>query len=183
LQVDLDSQRLLEHHQVAINQVHLKSADILLTREEDGRWNWQKYRFVPPAKPSTQLPIIVLEDLRIQLTLKHGPGIPAARLLLTAPELQAVPSSSHGYDFDGAIDLPGAGLLEMGGMCDLKTASWNLEGRMRNVRADHQLLHLAHSTNPELQGHITQLDSAIENALPHIPPPQTSNSRPNRTIP
>lgn len=172
LQVDLDSQWLLEHHQVAIDRVHLTSADILLTREEDGRWNWQKYRFVPPEKQAPRLPVVVLEDLRIQLTLKHGPGIPAARLLLTAPEMQAVPASSHGYDFDGAIDLPGAGLLQMGGMCDLKTASWNLEGRMRDVRADHQLLDLAHSTNPELQGHLTQLDSAIENALPHIPAPE-----------
>ncbi|MEZ6132817.1 MAG: hypothetical protein R3C59_29465 [Planctomycetaceae bacterium] len=168
LYAEIDSNRLLEHQQVIVHKVRLKSADVLLTRQEDGRWNWQQYRFDPP-KQRAGLPEVLLEDIRIQLTLKHGHDIPAARLLMTGPHFQAVPASEHGYDFDGAVQLPGAGLLQLNGMCDVRSGEWKLGGQMRDVKADQQLMNLAQATRPELQGQLQRVDSAIESALPHVP--------------
>ena len=130
LSIELDPTELLERHNPVVNKIHLRSADILLTRLEDGRWNWQQYTFHPPEKKTPVLPHIVLEDLRIQLTLKHGNNIPTAHLPLTSPKIQAVPASLHAYDFDGAITLPGAGLLNLSGLCDLNSGEWKIGGNV-----------------------------------------------------
>ena len=176
LQVDIDSHLLLEQQQVVINKVHLNSADVLLTREESGRWNWQNYHFQQTGSRQIALPEVSLKDLRIQLTLKHGHNIPAARLLLTSPQMQAVPTSQHSYDFDGAIALPGAGLLKLGGMCDLNSAEWKIGGQLRDVQADQQLMDLARAANPEIGQQLSQLDTAIEKALPKV---ATASTRPS----
>ncbi|MEQ9409431.1 MAG: hypothetical protein RIK87_16965 [Fuerstiella sp.] len=166
LTVDIDSEQLLDHQRVVVQKLHVSSADILLTREADGRWNWQNYKFQMPRTGSGGLPVVVLDDLSIQLTLKHGGGIPAARLLLRNSGLQAVPKSSHGYDFDGAVTLPGAGQLKLTGAWDLESKQWRLGGRLRDVQADQQLMQLAKATAPELQGRLDQVDSVLERAIP-----------------
>ena len=176
LRIAIDANRLLEHQQVVIDSIHLKSADILLTRLEDGRWNWQQYQYTEPGTRARVLPQVLLEDVRIQLTLQHGNGIPAARLLVTSPQMQAVPTSQHGYDFDGAVTLPGAGLLKLGGNCDLNSGQWKLGGQLRDVQADQQLMNLAQATNPQLHGQLQHLDSIIETALPRV---QIAETRPS----
>ncbi|WP_145944275.1 hypothetical protein [Fuerstiella marisgermanici] len=173
LTVDIDSTRLLEHQQVIVDKIHLTSADVLLTREVDGRWNWQKYEFRPPKLKSPALPAIIMDDVAVQLTLKHGGNVPAARLLLRESRLQAIPKSQHAYDFDGALNLPGAGMLRLGGGWDLQSRQWHLGGKMLNVQADQQLMQLAKATAPQLNDQLTDLDSAIERALP---PRQTANA-------
>ena len=166
LTVDLDSSRLLEDQKPVINRIHLSSADVLMIREADGRWNWQKYTFQPPAKSSAALPDIVLDDVSVRLTLQHHADVPAAHLNLQNSRLQAVPSSGQSYDFDGSLALPGVGELKLAGEWDLNSKSWSLGGKLRNVQADDQLMELLKSTAPELNGRLDQLDAAIANAVP-----------------
>ncbi|MEZ6123068.1 MAG: hypothetical protein R3C49_07845 [Planctomycetaceae bacterium] len=166
LHIDINSDQLLNDQQLQVEHVRLKSADILLTRMEDGRWNWQQYSWHLPENRAGGLPQIDLQDVRIQLTLQHGHGIPAAHLLVTSPQMQAVPTSSHGFDFDGAITLPGAGLLKLGGMGDLMTGDWQLGGKLTDVQASEQLMDLARAANPGLENQLQMLDAAIEKALP-----------------
>lgn len=167
LHVAIDTNQLLENQKAVIDRIDLNSADVRLVRLEDGRWNWQQYNYVMPQKQGRQaLPEIQLNDVRIHLTLTHGQGIPAAGLLITSPRIQAVPASQHGYDFDGALTLPGAGLLRVGGMCDLLSGKWEVGGHLKNMRADQDLMNLAHKTTPQLQTHLDQLDSVMAKALP-----------------
>ena len=112
------------------------------------------------------MPQITVEDLRIQLNLKHGDGIPTARLLLTSPQVQALPTSQHAYDLAGDIELPGAGTLKLGGNWDLKSHQWKLAGNLRDVSADQNLLQLAQATNPEIEQQLQQIDTAVQNSLP-----------------
>jgi hypothetical protein len=164
--VDIDANRLLEQQQVLVDAVRLDTVDVLLVREEDGRWNWQQYEFHAPQDSPTQLPQISVKDVRLQLTLKHGGGIPEARIPLTIQAIQAVPASRDKYDFDGGINLPGVGLLNLAGAWDLGKRNWNLSGRMRGVQADNSLMGLAQATNPEIQNHLTQVDSMLGRVLP-----------------
>jgi hypothetical protein len=173
LHVAINATRLLENQKAVIDRINLKSADIRLVRLEDGRWNWQQYKYIMPKNPGQALPEIQLDDVRIHLTLNHGGGIPAAGLLITSPRMQAVPASQHGYDFDGALTLPGAGLLKVGGMCDLLSGQWEVGGHLKNVRADQNLMDLAHKTTPQLQARLDQLDSVMAKALP---PTQTAST-------
>ncbi|MDG2128746.1 MAG: hypothetical protein P8K08_12185 [Fuerstiella sp.] len=177
ISVELDANRLLEQQQVTVNAVHLDSVDVLLVREEDGRWNWQQYEFHASSDSPVQLPQISVKDLSIQLTLKHGGGIPAARLLLTSPAIQALPASQEKFDFDGGINLPGVGLLNLTGAWDLLKRKWNLSGQLRGVRADKSLMGLAQATNPEIQGHLTQVDSMLGRVLPRQQSIQGAASR------
>lgn len=165
LKVAIDSNALLEQQQVVVDVVHLRSAEVLVIREADGRWNWQDYEFRPP-KATGLLPIVTLEDVGVRLTLKHGNGVPPARLALRKSRIQAVPDSSQGYEFDGAIELPGAGPLGLSGSWNLQTGDWQLGGQLRDVQADQQLMDLAKGTSPQLNGHLDQLDSVIRQAVP-----------------
>ncbi|MEO2028417.1 MAG: hypothetical protein ABGZ23_21295 [Fuerstiella sp.] len=179
ISVDIDSNRLLEQQQVSVNAVRLDSVDVLFVREEDGRWNWQQYEFHPPKNCPIQLPQISLKDVRVQLTLKHGGGIPDATVPLTIPVIQALPASQSKYDFDGGINLPGVGLLNVAGAWDLTTRNWNMGGQLRGVQADKSLMGLAQATNPEIQNHLTQVESMLGRVLP---PPQSglvSSPRPS----
>lgn len=169
LEVLIDSAQLVERQQVVVNSIHLKSADVLVARDNRGRWNWQNYKFQPPENAAVGLPQIIVDDLRIQLTLKHGEGIPTARLLLNCPQLQAIPASQHAYDFDGGVALPGVGLLKLTGNADLKSKQWQLGGRMRNVQANQELMQIAQSTAPQLQGQLSKIDTAIDRLLPPSP--------------
>lgn len=172
-EIEIDSQQLLEHKKVIINHVNLDSADVLLVRNETGRWNWQDYRFVASGEIRA-LPGITIHDLRIQLNLQHGGGIPPARLLLTSSQLRAVPGSSHSYAVDGQIDLPGSESLKLSGHWDLKSKEWRLGGNLRDVRADDQLMRIAQATNPQLQHQLNQLDGAMTELLP---PPTVPSTR------
>ena len=166
LKVLIDSSRLVERQQIVVNKVLLKSAAVLVTREADGRWNWQNYVFRRPETPVAGLPQIVVEDMRVQLILKHGSGIPPASLLLSSPQFLAVPTSQHSYEFDGGISLPGVGLLSLSGTGDLESKQWRLGGRLRDVQVDHRLMQIAQATTPELEGHLVRLDDAIERLIP-----------------
>ncbi|GAB5442411.1 MAG: hypothetical protein Fues2KO_27600 [Fuerstiella sp.] len=166
LRADLDAQQLIEQHQIVIRTVDLLSADLLLVREADGRWNWQQYTFEPPRKKRLQLPAIKVDDAAVRLVLKHGPHLPPAELLLQQTTLQAIPSSAHGYDFDGAIELPGAGMLKLAGAWNLQTQTWQLGGNLRDVRADQQLMQIAKATAPQIDGQLERLDAVIEHTLP-----------------
>lgn len=166
LRVDIDSHQLVEYQQVVIESLRLTGAEVLVVREEDGRWNWQNYDFEPPPRSSGVPPSISIDDMAIQLTLRHGGGIPPARLVLRKSRLQAVPASAQSWDFDGSVDLPGAGPLRLTGACDLKSQKWNLSGHLRDVEANHDLMQLAKDTTPQLNDHLDRLDVAIERALP-----------------
>ncbi|MEO2017809.1 MAG: hypothetical protein ABGZ53_25945 [Fuerstiella sp.] len=178
ISIDIDSNRLLEQQQVSVNAVRLDSVDVLLVREEDGRWNWQQYEFHPPQNSPVQMPHISLKNVRVQLTLKHGGGIPEARVLLTSSAIQALPASQNKYDFDGGINLPGVGLLNVAGAWDLTTRNWNLGGRLRGVQADKSLMGLAQATNPGIQNHLTQIESMLGRVLPRPPSGRVSTPRP-----
>ena len=177
ISVDIDANRLFEQQQLLVNAVRLDTVDVLLVREEDGRWNWQQYEFHAPPDSPSQLPQVSVKDLRLQLTLKHGGGIPEARVLLTSPAIQAIPASGDKYDFDGGINLPGVGLLNVAGAWDLVKRNWNLSGQLRGVRADRSLMGLAQATNPEIQNHLTQVESMLGQVLPQPPTGQAAPSR------
>ncbi len=178
LAVALDANRLLENQTPVIDRITLKSADVLLTRLEDGRWNWQQYDFVQPKKTNQALPEILIEDLRIQLNLRHGNGIPTAFLPIVSPRFVAVPASQRGYDFDGAINLPGAGLMKLRGMCDLESAQWEIGGHLKDVRADENLMSLMQKANPKIKDQFNKLDTAVSSILP---PTQTASAQSDRT--
>ncbi len=177
--VAIDSQQLVDHQQVVVDRVALKSADVLLSRAADGHWNWQDFEFHPPDTQNPVLPLIEVEDLRVQLNLQHGDGIPTARLMLSSPKLQAVPSSRYGYDLDGGIELPGAGLLKFAGAWDLQTRNWKVGGRLKDVAADQNLIRLAQAANPDIERQLQVLDSSFRQALPpgavSQPPLQTAS--------
>ena len=46
VEVSIDSQQLVDQQRVVVQSVSLASADVLLSREADGTWNWQNYQFL-----------------------------------------------------------------------------------------------------------------------------------------
>lgn len=165
IQLDVDSNQLLNHQRLVLNQVTVVGPDILVIRNKDGTWNWQSYQFHPPEVRGA-LPAVVIQDAQIQLTLNHGAGLPTARLLLPCPSAQAIPESADSYDFAGSLDLPGAGLLRISGDADFVSKTWRLGGAVKDVTADHRLMELATSANPGLQGKLDELDQLLASKLP-----------------
>ncbi|MEZ6063841.1 MAG: hypothetical protein R3C19_26135 [Planctomycetaceae bacterium] len=164
--VNIDSHQLIDHQRVFVESIRLASADILLSRAADGHWNWQEYEFHPPGSEMPALPLVTVEDLRVQLNLQHGNGIPTARLLLTSPKVQAIPVSRHGYDLDGGVELPGAGLLKFAGAWDLASRKWTIGGQLKDVTADQGLIRLAQAANPGIEQQLQQIDASMRSALP-----------------
>ncbi|MCR9202238.1 MAG: hypothetical protein NXI04_26650 [Planctomycetaceae bacterium] len=171
LNVSIDSQRLIDHQQVAVSAVKVRGAEVVAARDEFGQWNWQKYEFRKPTQSVPGLPQITVEDLTIQLTLQHGAGIPTARLILQCPQWQAVPASQHAYDFNGGVALPGVGELKLAGGADLNSRQWDVSGALKNVRANQDLMQVAQATAPQLQSELSKIDTALERLLP---PAQTA---------
>ncbi|MCA9035493.1 MAG: hypothetical protein KDA91_10190 [Planctomycetaceae bacterium] len=162
----IDETELFERHRVHITSLRASKIEVLMQRREDGRWNWQDYRFIRQENQALVLPQITLEDVRTQLMLEHGSGLPPANLLLTSSSFLAVPSSSTAYDFTGDVVLPNAGPLTLTGDWDLKSRQWQLGGRMRDVQVGQKLAALAHSTNPGLQNQLEQIDSIFGRFVP-----------------
>ncbi|MEP3479448.1 MAG: hypothetical protein ABJZ55_09390 [Fuerstiella sp.] len=167
IRLDIDSDQLLNHQRLVLDQLVLRAPDILMEREQDGRWNWQNYEFHPP-KVRGVLPAILIQDARIQLTLDHGAGFPAARLLLACPSAQAIPESADSYDFEGALDLPGAGMLRVSGAADFAAKTWHIGGALKDVSADQRLMDLANSADPSLQDKLSGIDTILASRLPPV---------------
>ena len=165
IRLDVDSGQLMNHQRLILEQVTLTDPDILMVRQQDGRWNWQDYQFNPP-KVRGALPAILIHDAKIQLSLQHGAGFPTARLLLTCPSVQAIPESADSYDFAGAVDLPGAGLLQVSGAADFVAKTWNIGGALKDVTADHRLMELATTADPTLRTKLADIDSMLASKLP-----------------
>lgn len=164
IRLDIDSDQLVNHQRLVLDRVTFSGPDILVIRRQDGRWNWQDYQFQPP-KVRGSLPAILIQDARLQLTLNHGAGFPAARLLLPCPSAQAIPESADSYDFEGALDLPGAGILQVSGAADFVAKTWHLSGGLKDVSADHRLMELASSADPTLQGKLSSIDDMLASKL------------------
>ncbi len=176
LDVLIDSDRLVERQQIVVNKIRLKSAAVLVSREADGRWNWQSYSFVKPDSPVAGLPQVLVEDLSVFLTLHHGSGIPPAQLKLKSQQFLAIPTSQHAYEFDGGIQLPGVGMLSISGLGDLQSKQWRIGGKLHDVQADHQLMQIAQATAPQIQGHLAQVDGAIDRLLPRTADPADADA-------
>ncbi|MBL8816329.1 MAG: hypothetical protein JNL58_09880 [Planctomyces sp.] len=164
--VQLDEKELLSNQKIVVTSVHIRRADILLTRKLDGRWNWQGYEFIPESKQKPLLPVISFEDTRAFLSLEHGVDLPPAGLTLISSGFQAVPKTSAQYDFIGDVTLPGAGVLSLRGAWDLSERIWSLDGRLRDVQAGQQLVDLAQSASPGVTAQLEQLDEILNRALP-----------------
>ncbi|MFO0176671.1 MAG: hypothetical protein ACK55P_05695 [Planctomyces sp.] len=165
IQAEIDDAQLLERQTVLLRSLRLSGVDLLLKRTAEGRWNWQEYSFPQPADQVFVPPQIRVQDLRMQLILEHAGSIPPAELLLAVPDFQAIPASGQGYDVTGQVVLPGAGTLALDGDLDLKSRSWKLAGRVRDVAADQNLLTIAQSTMPQLSEKIDTLERALAQAL------------------
>lgn len=164
--VNIDSQTLLDHQRVIVRSVQVDGAEALLVRQESGRWNWQEYQFNKSDSDGKSLPEISVRSLRVQLHLKHGPGIPPARLVLTSRQLQAVPKTAHSFDLLGAVQLDGAGELQLSGNCDLATGAWSLGGQVDDMKADRQLLEMAQDASLKVRNELQQLDRTLQRVLP-----------------
>lgn len=166
LTAEIDEAVLAEKQQILLRELHVKGFDILLERSADGRWNWQEYEFVKDETIPFIPPTVTIENLRAQIQMDHGDGIPPASLMLTSSQFQAVPSSGDGYDFLGALVLPGAGSLQLKGGCDLAEKTWNLSGSVNGLTANQSLVEIAKSTAPQLAARLEQLDSTMQRVLP-----------------
>lgn len=166
LTVTLDETELFERQRILVRSLRAQGIDVLLTRREDGRWNWQDYQFQSSGQPLLALPSVVLQDMRALVNLEHGGGIPSARLLLTSPQFQAIPASRDSYEFLGDVQLPETGMLALSGDWNLSQRTWKLGGRLHGVQVGQRLLDLARSAEPGIDNHLQQLDTAFARMLP-----------------
>ena len=174
----VDETELMERQNVIVRSIKISGVEILLKRSEDGRWNWQDYEFHPISNNPLIPPSVILENVRAQIQLEHGAGIPPANLIVTSPLFQAVPKSSEEYDFSGSLALPGAENLALSGNCNLATKEWNLRGQVAGVEADQSLMELAKSTAPQLASRLQILDDRIASVLPSPAESRTADARP-----
>lgn len=165
IQAEIDDAQLLEQQQLLLRSLRLSGVDLLLKRTAEGRWNWQDYTFPQPASQVFTPPQLRVEDLRMQLILEHAGAVPPAELLLSVPDFQAIPASGEQYDVAGRVVLPGAGTLALEGDLDLKSRSWMLAGRVRDVAADQNLLTIAQSTMPQLSEKLSEFEQTLSTAL------------------
>ncbi len=166
--ISVDAQALLDHQQLVIRNVQVDGAEILVVRQESGRWNWQDFTWNPPKNSSTPPPQVDIRQLRVQLHLKHGADIPSARLVLTSPRIQAVPASAHKIDLDGSVELPGTGSVVLRGSFDLANGAWKVDGKLRDLTANKQLLDLAQKSSPDVRKELDRLNTAVRRVLPPI---------------
>lgn len=162
----IDEAQLMDHQNVIVRSIKVSKTEVLLIRSETGRWNWQNYKFRPISDNPLIPPSVILEDVRAQIQLEHGEGIPAANLIVTSPSFQAIPKSAEAYDFLGSLALPGAGNLALNGACNLASKNWMLSGKLNGVTADQSLMELAKSTAPQLAEKLQHLDAKIATVLP-----------------
>ncbi|MFM7056761.1 MAG: AsmA-like C-terminal region-containing protein [Planctomycetota bacterium] len=166
LQLEIDEAELFEHRRLLLKAIAAEDVDVLLQRNAEGRWNWQDYEFRSISGDSPVPPAVRVRDVRARVLLQHAEGLPAAELLATIPEFQAIPASGTEYDFLGAASVPGAGLLALRGGCDLHDRAWSLAGSVRDVRLDQNLLELAVTTFPQLDAQRQKLDVLLTRMLP-----------------
>ncbi len=174
----VDETQLLENQNVIVRSIKVFGVEILLKRAEDGRWNWQNYEFHRISENPLIPPSVILENVRAQIQLEHGAGIPPANLIVTSPLFQAVPRSAEAYDFSGSLTLPGAGSLALNGTSNLITKDWNLRGQVAGITADQSLMEIAKSTAPQLAAQLQQLDARIASVLPAPDDPHASLATP-----
>jgi hypothetical protein len=166
LTLTVDETELFDRQRVLVRSVEAHGIDVILTRQEDGRWNWQDYRFVSSGNPPLAPPSVMLHDMRALVNLEHGAGVPPARLLLLTRQFQAIPASHDSYDFLGDVQLPEAGALELSGDWDLKARAWKLGGRLRNVPVGQRLMDVARSAEPGIDRQLQQLDELLTRVMP-----------------
>ena len=164
--VKVDSQMLLEHQRVVIRSVQVDGADVLVTRQDDGHWNWQNYEFRTPSANGGTLPQIDIRNLRTKLRLNYAKDVPPIELLLLSHQIQLVPASAHVLDLEGAVEVRGSGVLNLTGKYDLATGAWSVGGQLQDMTADRKLLELAQITTPLVRNELQRLNQTLQKILP-----------------
>jgi hypothetical protein len=165
----IDPTELLERRRLIVRSISATRVDLLLAREADGRWNWQRYRYVPSGTAAFVLPVVTIEDVRAQLDLDHGGGLPVSTLMVSSSMFRAIPESGSRYDFEGDLGLRDAGVVTLEGDWDLETKNWNLKGRMNGIQVGQKLVDIAQLAAPGINERLNQVDLLLAKFLPEQP--------------
>jgi hypothetical protein len=139
-----------------LHHVHFSGLRLHLARRADGRWNWQD---VPlPRITRRMFPEWRFENVALLFRLNgDDPSVPDD-LAVTRLAVQLVPSARRQYLLKASGRCDRAARISVEGQWNLDEATWNVAGRVEQLRLDDALLQLTSAFSAEFTHALDRLD-------------------------
>ncbi|HUG92244.1 MAG TPA: hypothetical protein VML55_15490 [Planctomycetaceae bacterium] len=170
--VTIDRERFRQSQEVVVQKIRLINPEVHLTRDSDGRWNWQDLLTLPPS--DRPVPEWEVEQGRVVVQLEHADARPASVIATEPCNLRLVPEAKRQYAIIGDGQINAAGQLAVRGRWHVDERRWNIEGEMHGVSTSGELLRLAAGASAELRDKLRRINAALDR---YVAATQESTSR------
>jgi len=137
-----------------IQQIQLLNPQLILTRDRQGRWNFEG--LPGPMIENPHPPEWIIDQGTIHLRMAPPGSRTPADLVLRNVNLKLVPAGKQRYVLQGTVAVDHAGEIRLGGEWDIEAGSWALNGALRGVNIGTDLLQLAGRISPAVRERIAQ---------------------------
>ena len=164
--VSVDREQLGQQRLV-FQQIRLVQPRVDLTRDSEGRWNWEALGKLP--EPQGNLPEWLIERGNIRIRLdRPAPGEPATAVLQNV-HLQLTPSGKRRYLIKGTALVEPVGVIKLDGHWHLDTLQWELVGQVDQLKFGTALWDKACEFFPKCRGYVATFPAKCGFSLPGAP--------------
>lgn len=175
LLITVDRRELTQNQRIVVQKIRLVGATVDVVRTADGRWNWMN---LPPLKKSeTGCPEFELDRGTIRLRFDPADGGRSTAITFKQVELKLIPAGRRAYIAKGSTVVQQAGPLAFESRFDIDAKSWTLDGRLKDVVTNGDLLNLAAGFSPEFRKNLGRVGAALDKVRVAMGSEPSSDSR------
>ena len=156
--VQINRDALIDHQQLEVQKVTIKSPRLEIVRGHDGRWNWQS--FVLP-KNQDALPEFVIEDGTVVVRVEQAPGIPPGVLTLEHVDIHLLPSGRRQFQITATSRCEHTDGIKLHGRWHIDDQTGQLDGGFTRITAGQELVGVVASFVPEARTKLAEWEAKM----------------------
>ncbi|TXT28462.1 MAG: hypothetical protein FD138_2577, partial [Planctomycetota bacterium] len=158
--VQINRDALIDHQQLEVQKVIIKSPRLELVRGHDGRWNWQSL-LPPPQQDKGALPEFVIEDGTIAVRVEQAPGIPPGVLMLEHVDIHLLPSGRRQFQITATSRCEHTGGIKLQGRWHIDDQTGQIDGGLTKITAGQELVGVVASFFPEARTKLAEWEAKM----------------------
>ncbi len=158
--IDLDRDAFLQRQEVVIQNVELGRPQVLLSRDSDGRWNFQKLPPLPAGKKSA-LPEVRIDKANVRVELAQSSKTPPGILQVSSANISLNPTSKRTLDLLISADVENLGRVTLDGKLNVDAQTGSVNGTLAGLKVNRRMLEFASIFEPRAMQQIAQLETKL----------------------
>lgn len=162
--VQINRDALIDHQQLEVQKVIIKSPRLEIVRRRDGSWNWQSL-IPPPQQDKGALPEFVIEDGTVAVRVEQAPGIPPGVLVLEHVDIHLLPSGRRQFQITATSRCEHTDGIKLQGRWHIDDQTGQIDGELTKITAGQELVGVVASFIPEARAKLAEWEAKMLSML------------------